>query len=221
MWRQHRRFVVHLMKQLGMAGSLMEARIMDRMMDYVNELQEAGKDGQAVDFVPGLRHCIGNVINGVVFGRTYAVDDPTWIWLQHLLDEGIKQVAVAGPLNFLPVLRFLPNFKRTMKFILDGQSETHRHYQEIIDAHQPLPLNEDHVTDIIDGYLLEMQRQSTSTTSSSGTSFTMVQLHHVLADLFGAGTDTALSTIKWIFLYMALYPDIQVSFYKRSIWSLT
>ena len=112
-----------------------------------------------MDVVPKLRHCIGNIINGVVFGRHYAEDDPTWIWLQHLLDEGVKQVAVAGPLNFLPILRsvtllhdvclwigsycsqhclcrFLPKFRKTMSFILDGQRETHRHYQEIIDAHQ-------------------------------------------------------------------------------------
>lgn len=119
--------------------------------------------GASVDLVPGLRHCIGNIINGVVFGRTYAADDPTWIWLQHLLDEGVKQVAVAGPINFLPVLRlrtftilyhrpvclistlhrFLPRYRNIMSFILDGQKETHRHYQEIIDDHQ-LPDNQGH-----------------------------------------------------------------------------
>lgn len=70
------------------------------------ENESRTQDG-GVDLVPGLRHCIGNIINSVVFGRTYAADDPTWIWLQHLLDEGVKQVAVAGPINFLPVLRLL------------------------------------------------------------------------------------------------------------------
>lgn len=70
------------------------------------ELDVQGLDKEdVVDLVPGLRHCIGNIINGVVFGRTYTADDPTWIWLQHLLDEGIKEVAVAGPINFLPILR--------------------------------------------------------------------------------------------------------------------
>ena len=60
----------------------------------------------SIDPVPQLRHCIGNTINGVVFGKKYDVDDATWVWLQHLLDQGVKQVAVAGPLNFLPILRY-------------------------------------------------------------------------------------------------------------------
>jgi ecdysteroid 25-hydroxylase CYP306A1 len=45
--------------------------------------------------------------------------------------------------------------------------------------------------------------------------FTTVQLHHLLADMFGAGTDTALTTIKWIVLYLILYPDVQVSILKH------
>lgn len=66
-----------------------------------------GDPDAPIDPVPQLRHCVGNIINGVVFGRNYDADDATWAWLQHLLDEGVKQVAVAGPLNFLPILRYL------------------------------------------------------------------------------------------------------------------
>ena len=40
--------------------------------------------------------------------------------------------------------------------------------------------------------------------------FTESQLLHVLADLFGAGTDTSMTIIKWVLLYMILYPDLQV-----------
>ena len=70
----------------------------------MQSMQNGERD--SLDMVPKLRHCIGNIINGVVFGKHYSQDDPVWIWLQHLLDEGIKAVAVAGPLNFLPILRF-------------------------------------------------------------------------------------------------------------------
>lgn len=223
-WREHRRFVINVMKQLGMAGrqgaSLMESRVMDRVLEFVDGLKSKVSSTSGVDLVPGLRHCIGNIINGVVFGRTYAADDPTWIWLQHLLDEGVKQVAVAGPINFLPVLRFLPRYRNIMSFIIDGQVATHRHYQEIIDDHErqlnQLADNQESshgYTDVIEAYLIEMSRRRRAN-EAAGT-FTITQLYHVLADMFGAGTDTALTTIKWIILYVILYPDVQTQIHEE------
>ena len=43
-WKEHRRFVINVMKQLGMGRSgdgrqLMEARIMDRVIDYLQASQ--------------------------------------------------------------------------------------------------------------------------------------------------------------------------------------
>lgn len=139
--------------------------------------------------------------------------------------------------------RFLPRYRHIMSFIVDGQSETHRHYQEIIDQRQ-LNLfnnadnNQGHYyttffssisflfwnsncpfadyTSVVDAYLLEMKRRRQFNGDDDVGTFTIIQLYHVLADLFGAGTDTALTTIKWIVLYMILYPDVQVNFYPKS-----
>jgi hypothetical protein len=65
------------------------------------------RNSSAVEPLPIILHCIGNVMNSLVFGVTYAEDDPTWKWLQQLQDEGIKYIGVAGPLNFLPILRYV------------------------------------------------------------------------------------------------------------------
>ncbi len=72
-------------------------------------------------------------------------------------------------------------------------------------------------SDVIEAYLLEMERRrgaaaaadDDDVVASAGT-FGMTQLHHVLADLFGAGTDTTMTTIQWVLLYMILHPDVQV-----------
>ncbi|KAK4287002.1 hypothetical protein Pmani_039916 [Petrolisthes manimaculis] len=40
-------------------------------------------------------------------------------------------------------------------------------------------------------------------------SFTMEQLYHMAADLFGAGSETTITTLKWHLLNMALFPEVQ------------
>jgi len=57
------------------------------------------------DILPVLRHCIGNVLNSLVFGVVYKENDPTWKWLQDLQELGTKHVGIAGPVNFMPFLR--------------------------------------------------------------------------------------------------------------------
>lgn len=44
-------------------------------------------------------------MNRLTFGKSWAIDDPTWVWLQELQEEGTKHIGVSGPLNFLPFLR--------------------------------------------------------------------------------------------------------------------
>ena len=60
-----------------------------------------------LDPLEPLRHSLGSVINQLVFGKSWSRDDKLWKWLQHLQEEGTKHIGVAGPLNFLPFLRYV------------------------------------------------------------------------------------------------------------------
>nr|XP_053627673.1 cytochrome P450 306a1-like [Cherax quadricarinatus] len=258
LWREHRKFVLGFMRDHGMRTTatrdIMEPKIHAVADLLTQELGESG--GSPVDISSRLLHHVGNTMNHLIFGVTYQENDPKWRWLRHLLEEGTKMVGVAGPLNFLPWLRFLPKYRRVISFITENQSKTHQEYQDIIDQHEKttfsnslldaqqvvttdsvvsmtLRRNREDSTSgrtnqensppagvdegssestssqkvplhIVDAYVKERQTRGHNTGS-----FTYEQLHHVAADLFGAGTETTLTTLKWHLLNMALFPEAQ------------
>lgn len=54
-----------------------------------------------------MNHDVGNLLNAIVFGRTYDKDDATWKAIQRAREDGIKALAVASGLQFLPWLSWL------------------------------------------------------------------------------------------------------------------
>ena len=100
--------------------------------------------------------------------------------------------------------RHLPRYKNIMKFVVDGQAKSHSVYKQIIKEYQKQPTNSDH---FVAAFNTELQRRMF--TGEIG-SFADPQFCFVLADLYGAGVDTTLTTLRWFLLFMAVYPKEQV-----------
>lgn len=95
----------------------------------------------------------------------------------------------------------MPRYGKVMGSLIDGKTKTHQHYQTIIDEHRARREKTDNFLAAFD--------EAMSTTADNGY-FTQPQFYHLLADLYGAGTDTTLTTFRWFLLFMATYPDEQV-----------
>ena len=63
-------------------------------------------------------------------------------------------------------------------------------------------MDESSPRDFIDVYLIAMKNEENE-------SLTMGDLAVVMGDMFIAGTETSSTTLKWILLYLCLYPEIQ------------
>lgn len=201
------------MIKFGSARDRLVATIAASCTESIDTLRAVA--GQPIDPLPTLQHTIGNIMNALVFGRRYELTDPTWLYLQHLQEEGVRHIGVSGAVNFLPWLRHLPGQRRVLRFLLDGKRQTHRIYDKIIaDVRRTMAERSD--TDgqpppasIVELFLRERDARRQSGSAQQLAQCGDEQLRHLLADLFGAGVDTTLTTLRWFLLYVARDPLVQ------------
>ncbi|KAJ8942229.1 hypothetical protein NQ314_010129 [Rhamnusium bicolor] len=206
LWKEQRRFVHSCLRlfgasKIGPQENKLECLIMEHVLDFVKYIEGIGPI--PIDPLQPLRHSLGSAINIIVFGKSWSREDETWKWLQYLQEEGIQHVGVAGPLNFLPFLRFMPKFNQTMNFLVDGKHETHKVYRQIINDQEfwvkqqtadDFDTNRN-VSNIIQAFLSERERKKNNPEVVEKF-YNDQQFHHLLADLFGAGLDTTLTTLR-------------------------
>ncbi|XP_064082741.1 cytochrome P450 306a1-like [Macrobrachium nipponense] len=294
LWRDHRKFILGFMRDQGMRAAVSRANMEHRIHLVAKQLtDELAENEEPVEISENLLHHVGNTMTELIFGRKYPEDDPIWRWQRYMLDEGSKLIGVAGPLNFLPWLRFLPMYQRLIRFLWDNHHKTHFLYQLLIEAKEKLLLshggmdhnNQDEETqqefqkedaekrlrspdvvdlpeqtnqgddfdwksyqgrdigkhfmktletsiniedlkeelekqdrvqkdavvdkDFIPHNVVEAYLKERSERGDDVGTFTYKQLRHVSGDLFGAGTETTITTLRWHLLNMALFPEVQ------------
>ncbi|XP_053595148.1 cytochrome P450 306a1 isoform X1 [Microplitis demolitor] len=222
-WKEQRKFVSITLKNLGMIKygpkrDIMEIKIRELTNEAIQKLKDKSiinvKNG--IDPIEILHNCIGNIMNNLVFGKVYNENDEIWKWLRELQEEGVKHIGVAGALNFLPFLKYIPYYKNLMKSLIDGKLKTHKYYRKLIDEYKyKNNLNNDNDDNFLAAFYNEMTKRQNNNSDNNVGSFTEQQYYHLLADIFGAGTDTTLTTIRWFLLYMAILPNQQEKIYQE------
>lgn len=206
-WKDQRKFAITCLKNFGMVKygqkrEKMEADIKKGVQEMIKKISEAE---EPLNTEPLLMHNLGNVVFNLVFGKTWEEKDPTWEKLQRYQEEGTKMIGVAGPLNFLPFLRFIPKFKKTVDFICDGICDTHEIYQGILKEYRKGQEEGKENEHFMAAFNKEMEKRK-----DDPGFYTTPQFNYLMADLWGAGADTTITTLRWFYLYMAHYPEIQV-----------
>jgi ecdysteroid 25-hydroxylase CYP306A1 len=101
---------------------------------------------------------------------------------------------------------------------MEGQIKSHDYYQTLIldriKRRKSVPgVDEDNlVENIIDAFLDEKGRRGEGDEGFYSTT----QFHHLLADMFGAGLDTTMTSLRWFILFMAENSCAQVQYQNKS-----
>ena len=144
-----------------------------------------------------------NVICSVVFGKRFQYSDPSFTQLLDLLDENVYLTGASGLVLFFPLAKYLQ--RTTYVNLKNNISKLIKYINGIVTKHEAVrdPANPN---DFIDVYLNEIE---THKKLGSNAYVNSKHLPFTVFGLFGAGTETTSTTLRWAIQYMMAYPEIQ------------
>lgn len=77
-----------------------------------------------------------------------------------LIEEGFKLFGRMVPVNFIPLMRYLPGLCKVRDKLSRNRSEMAEFFQETVDEHRNT-FDKENIRDIVDAYLVEIEKAQT------------------------------------------------------------
>ncbi|XP_004701113.1 cytochrome P450 2C14-like [Echinops telfairi] len=200
-WKETRRFSLMTLRNFGMGKRSMEDRVQEEAQTLLEELRKTNASPYDPAFILKCASC--NVICSILFKSRFDYADQIFLNLMEKFEENIKilntpwiQVCNIFPilLDYFPGSHniFLKNYNDVRHFILEKIKE----HQQSLDLNNP--------QDFIDCFLVKMEQEEHNQQSS----FTVENLVNTANDLFGAGTETTSTTLRYGLLLLMKHPEV-------------
>ncbi|XP_048194594.1 cytochrome P450 2C5-like isoform X2 [Perognathus longimembris pacificus] len=200
-WKEMRRFALMTLRNFGMGKRSIEERVQEEAHCLVEELRKTNGSPCDPTFILGCAPC--NVICSIVFQNRFDYKDQNFLYLMKTLNEDSK--ISSSPwiqiYNLFPnLLQYAPGSHKTVlknadyveSYILKKVKE----HEESLDVNNP--------RDFIDCFLIKMKQENHKEPSE----FTKENLTVVATDLFGAGTETTSTTLRYGLLLLMKHPHV-------------
>uniref|UniRef100_UPI0037E7617D cytochrome P450 2J2-like n=1 Tax=Semicossyphus pulcher TaxID=241346 RepID=UPI0037E7617D len=201
-WKQQRRFTLSTLRHFGFGKKSLEPIVLD-------EFTHCSKDfhsykGKAFNPHLIMSNAVSNIICSLVFGHRFEYTDEKFRKMISCFAKAFQVEASiwAQLYNSFPLLmRRLPGPHQTVLHVWNAVKDFIR--EEIKEHKQNWDPSDQ--KDYIDCYLNEIQTSK----GQPDNTFDEENLVSCVLDLFVAGSETTSTTLRWAFLYMAKYPEIQ------------
>nr|XP_033937131.1 cytochrome P450 2J6-like [Pseudochaenichthys georgianus] len=201
-WKQQRRFALSTLKYFGFGKKSLEPIILDEFSYCAKDIRSY--NGKPFNPHLLINNVVSNIICSLVFGHRFEYGDKKFTKLMEWFDKGLE---IEGSIwtqlyNSFPwLMRRLPGPHQTVQHIWDDvkdfiRVEIKKHKQNL-DPSDP--------RDYIDCFLNEIQKGK----GKADNTFDEENLVGSAWDLFLAGSETTSTTLRWAFLFMAKYPEMQ------------
>ncbi|XP_055486086.1 cytochrome P450 2C6 [Psammomys obesus] len=200
-WKEIRRFSLTTLRNLGMGKRTIEDRVQEEAQCLVEELRRTNGAPCDPTFILGCAPC--NVICSIIFQNRFDYKDQDFLNFLEKTNENVK--ILSSPwlqfCNAFPILLdYCPGSHNTVAKNLDHIKsyllEKIKEHQESLDVTNP--------RDFIDYYLIKSKQENHNQHSI----FTADNLATTVTDLFGAGTETTSTTLRYALLLLLKHPHV-------------
>ncbi|XP_053778777.1 cytochrome P450 2C18-like [Desmodus rotundus] len=200
-WKEMRRFTLMTLRNLGMGKRSIENRVQEEALCLVEELRKTNASPCDPTFILGCAPC--NVICSIIFQNRFDYKDHNFLNIMEMFDENIR--ILSSPWiqlcnNFPVLLDYFPgSHNKIFKNIANLRSyimEKIREHQVCLDINNP--------QNFIDYFLIKMEQEKHNPQSL----FTLENLTITVSDLFGAGTETTSTTLRYALLLLLKHPEV-------------
>ncbi|KAM4772430.1 cytochrome P450 2K4-like [Rhinophrynus dorsalis] len=201
-WKAMRRFTISTLRDFGMGKKSLEYKIIEECDSLVQAFNSYG--GKPFENSTIINAAVANIIVSILLGHRFEYDNPTFLRLMKLIDEGLMHIA--SPMimlyNLCPsIMEWVPGSHKTVR----KNAEELKQFVKETFAKSKDQLDVNDQRNFIDTFLFKQQEEK----SSSELYFHDDNLIMIVIDLFVAGMETTSTTLRWGLLLMMKYSEIQ------------
>jgi len=203
-WTSQRNFIVKQLKSFGFGKKSLETVIWKEAKDiveYILSLDDHLTIDSSLFSLPPL-----NVLWSMVAGQPFSRDDAEIKELLELNTFAFSSKSFMIALHAPWVRHVLPSLSGYSKMLSAVRGTKEKIREQIIEHEKVLDI--DNPRDFIDMYLIEMK-------NNPDPEFNLEQLVMIGHDLMSAGSETVATTMNWVILFLALYPEVQEKCYQE------